>query len=145
MFGAKKSRESDEEVKAFLGSGTEFTGKLLFSGAVRIDGLFNGDILGGSLLISGEGSRIEGNIVVDNVVISGEILGNLVVKNKVEIDAKGKLRGDVSSSVLVVQEGAVFEGNCRMTTGRQTTRPRLVKDEDISAEETGDIFVMPNG
>ena len=118
MFGNNKRKKSDDEVKAFLGSETEFHGKLVFSGFVRIDGSFQGDILGGDMLIAGEGARIEGNILVDNIIISGEVSGNLVVKEKVEIDAKGRFFGDVISSVLVVQEGAVFEGNCRMDRGR---------------------------
>ncbi len=134
MFGTKKSRESDEEVKAFLGSGTQFSGKLLFSGAVRIDGLFTGEILGGNLLISGEGSRIEGDIIVDNIVISGEVTANLTVREKIEIDSNGRLRGDVSAAVLVVQEGAILEGRCRMTSTRSADGPRLVKSESDSEE-----------
>ena len=61
MLGGKKRKTEEDEVKAFLGSGTEFNGKLVFNGSVRVDGNFKGDILGGGILISGEGSRIEGN------------------------------------------------------------------------------------
>ncbi len=120
MFGGKKRKEPEDEVKAFMGSGTEFEGKLVFSGSVRVDGHFKGDILGGGMLISGEGSRIEGNISVDNIVISGDVVGNLEAKDKVEIDSKGRLFGDMVSTVLVIQEGAVFEGNCRMSRTRET-------------------------
>lgn len=116
MLGGKKRNEPDHDVKAFLGNGTEFSGKLVFSGSVRIDGSFKGDIMGGGLLISGEGSRIEGNIMVDNIVISGEVFGNLEAKDKVEIDSKGRLFGDMISGALIIQEGAVFEGNCRMAS-----------------------------
>lgn len=114
MFSGKKGSEPDHDVRAFLGTGTEFDGKLVFNGSVRIDGCFKGDIMGGGLLISGEGSRIEGNITVDNIVISGEVHGNLEAKDKVEIDSRGKLFGDMISGVLVIQAGGVFEGNCRM-------------------------------
>lgn len=120
MFSGKKRSEPDHDVKAFLGNGTEFNGKLVFSGSVRIDGNFKGDIMGGGLLISGDGSRIEGNIMVDNIVISGEVFGNIEAKDKVEIDSRGKLFGDMVSDVLVIHEGAVFEGNCRMADGQRT-------------------------
>jgi len=127
MLGNKKRKEPEDDVKAFMGSGTEFEGKLVFSGSVRVDGHFRGDILGGGMLISGEGSRIEGNISVENIVISGEVFGNLEAKQKVEIDSKGRLFGDVIASVLIIQEGAVFEGNCRMIPRQQedTTEPHL--------------------
>ncbi len=113
---SKKKEAADDDVKAFLGNGTEFSGKLVFSGSVRVDGSFKGDIMGGGVLISGEGSRIEGNITVNSIVISGDVFGNLEAKEKVEIDSRGRLFGDMVSSLLVVQEGAVFEGNCRMAS-----------------------------
>ncbi len=121
MFGGKRHKEPEDEVKAFMGSGTEFEGKLVFSGSVRVDGHFKGDILGGGMLISGEGSRIEGTISVENIVISGDVFGNLEAKDKVEIDSKGRLFGDMVSTVLVIQEGAVFEGNCRMLSKARDT------------------------
>ena len=130
MLGSKKKKEPEEDVKAFMGSGTEFEGKLVFSGSVRVDGHFRGDILGGGMLISGEGSRIEGNINVENIVISGEVFGNLEAKEKVEIDSKGKVFGDMVSSVLVIQEGGVFEGNCRMVPKQRESDAETVLEGD---------------
>ena len=138
MFGIKKNQESTDEVKAFLGSGTEFNGKLVFSGSVRIDGYFKGDVLGGGLLISGEGSRIEGNIVVDNFLISGDVFGKLLVKDRIEIDSKGRLYGDIASSVFIVQEGAIFEGNCRMSSP-QTEKKQNEKSAMDESENKSNI------
>ena len=135
MLGSrsKKKEPSEDDVKAFLGNGTAFSGKLVFTGSVRVDGNFTGDIMGGGVLISGEGSRIEGTITVNSIVISGDVFGNLEAKEKVEIDSRGRLFGDMVSSLLVMQEGAVFEGNCRMasrglTAGQVKEIPN--RDED---------------
>jgi cytoskeletal protein CcmA (bactofilin family) len=110
MVGKKKI----EEVKAFLGKGTEFEGKLLFTGSVRIEGKFKGQVVGGGTLNVGEGARIEGEVFVDNVLIGGEVIGNLEIKKRTEIFSRGNLSGELKTTVLVVHEGALFEGNCQM-------------------------------
>jgi cytoskeletal protein CcmA (bactofilin family) len=110
MMGKKKI----EEVKAFLGKGTEFEGKLLFTGSVRIDGKFKGEIVGGGTLNVGEGARVEADILVDNVLIGGEVYGNLDIKKRSEIFSRGNLNGNLKTVALVIHEGAIFEGHCNM-------------------------------
>lgn len=119
---ANKNKEN--EVKAFLGKGTEFDGKLIFDGSVRIDGDFKGEILGGGTLIVGESANIEANIAVDNLLVSGDVRGSIEIKKKVEIYSTGKLLGNVKTSIFVIQEGAVFEGDCQMINepGKESAR-----------------------
>lgn len=113
MLGLAKKEE--EEVKAFLGKGAEFTGKLMFNGSVRIDGDFKGDIFGNGTLVIGEGAGIEADIHVDNALVSGEVRGKIDVKKSIKIYSTGKLLGDVNTPSFAIEEGAFFEGNCRMT------------------------------
>ena len=114
MLGKKINKE-EEEVRAFLGKGAEFNGKLMFNGSVRIDGDFKGQIYGNGTLVIGEGAELEADIRVDSVMISGEIRGQIDVKKQVRIYSTGKLLGDLNTPVFSVEEGAFFEGNCRMT------------------------------
>jgi cytoskeletal protein CcmA (bactofilin family) len=113
MLGRKKS--DDEEVKAFLGKGAEFTGKLMFNGSVRIDGDFKGNIFGSGTLVIGEGAVIEADIRVDSIMVSGNVLGRIDVKKKIQIYSTGKVTGDLNTPVFSVEEGAFFEGTCHMT------------------------------
>ncbi|MCX5818300.1 MAG: polymer-forming cytoskeletal protein [Deltaproteobacteria bacterium] len=113
MLGKKKS--DDEEVRAFLGKGAEFTGKLMFNGSVRIDGDFKGAIFGSGMLVIGEGAEIEADIRVDAVMISGDVRGQIDVKKKIRIYSTGKVTGDLNTPVFAVEEGAFFEGTCHMT------------------------------
>lgn len=130
MIGKKKI----EEVKAFLGRGTEFEGKLIFTGSVRIDGKFNGEIAGGGTLNIGEGARIEGNIFVDSILISGDVCGNLEIKKRAEIFSPGKLIGSLKTFSLIVHEGAFFEGTCRMKT-----EPLIRAVETVESENKEEI------
>jgi cytoskeletal protein CcmA (bactofilin family) len=108
------SKKKDEEIKAFLGKGAEFTGKLIFSGTVRIDGNFNGEIFGGGTLVVGEGAHVEADINVESVLISGDVRGQIEVKERIEIYPPGKILGNVTTPIFVIKEGAVFEGTSRM-------------------------------
>ncbi|MEA1935389.1 MAG: polymer-forming cytoskeletal protein [Thermodesulfobacteriota bacterium] len=110
------NKNKENEVKAFLGQGTEFDGKLMFGGSVRIDGDFKGEILGGGTLIVGESANIEANIVVDNLLVSGDVRGSIEIKKRVEIFSTGRLLGNVKTTTFVIQEGAVFEGDCQMVS-----------------------------
>ena len=99
---------------AFLGRETEFEGKLTFSGTIRIDGHFRGEILAEGNLLVGEDGIVEANIHISNIVINGEVHGNIIADQRVDIRAPGKVFGDILAPVIVMEEGVLFEGNCRM-------------------------------
>ncbi len=109
-----KKRTDDEEVKAFLGKGADFTGKLMFDGSVRIDGDFKGSIFGSGMLVIGEGAEIEADIRVDAVMVSGEVRGKIDVKKRIRIYSTGKVTGDLNTPAFSVEEGAFFDGTCHM-------------------------------
>ena len=133
MLGKKKS--DDEEVRAFLGKGAEFTGKLMFNGSVRIDGDFKGSIFGNGMLVIGEGAEIEADIRVDAVMISGEVHGQIDVKKQIRIYSTGKVLGDLNTPLFAVEEGAFFEGTCHMT--RNEAEVHTLTLEKTAAGEKG--------
>jgi cytoskeletal protein CcmA (bactofilin family) len=106
-------KKNDDQINAFLGKDTEFEGKLSFTGAVRMDCRFKGEILSGGTLIVGESAVIESDVRVSHMVISGEVRGNIEA-DRVEIRAPGKVIGNIRSPVLVIEEGVIFDGSCQM-------------------------------
>ena len=132
MFGRK--RKEEEEVRAFLGKGAEFTGKLIFNGSVRIDGDFKGDIFGSGSLVIGEGACVEADIHVDSVLVSGEMRGQINVKKLLKIYSTGRMVGDVNAPLFSVEEGAFFEGTCRMTRNEAEVHA-LPLDRSASGEK----------
>jgi cytoskeletal protein CcmA (bactofilin family) len=109
-----EKKKEVEEIKAFLGQGAEFIGKLIFNGSVRIDGNFQGEIFGQGSLVVGEGALVKANIAVKSVYISGDVQGDIEVKEKINIHSKGKFSGDVHTPVFIMEEGAVFDGRSHM-------------------------------
>ena len=101
-------KESSAELNAFLGRGCEYEGKLTFEGTVRIDGRFTGEIFSNDVLIIGQGAEVHAEIDVAVVIVSGNIIGNITARNRVELHAPARMIGNIVSPVLVVEEGVFF-------------------------------------
>jgi cytoskeletal protein CcmA (bactofilin family) len=115
--------KTKDEINAFLGVNTEFEGKLTFTGAVRIDGHFKGEIITEGTLIVGEMAVIESDVHASHIIVNGEIRGDVDAEERMEIHTSGKVTGNIQTPVLVINEGVVFNGNCRME------KPEKIKDK----------------
>ena len=114
-----EKKKDGEEIKAILGKGAEFAGKLIFNGSVRIDGDFQGEINGQGSLVVGEGALVKATIAVKSIYISGEVQGTMTVKDKTHIHATGRVTGDVNTPVFIMEEGAFFDGKSHMSAAGQ--------------------------
>ncbi len=102
------------ELNGFLDRGSSFKGELEFEDTMRIDGKFNGKITSKNELIVGESAHIEGDIHVGRIAISGTVVGKIIADQRVEIHRNGKVYSDVDTPALIIEEGAIFQGNCTM-------------------------------
>ena len=102
------------DLNGFLDRGSAFKGELEFEDTMRIDGKFNGRIHSKNELIVGESAMIEGDIHVGRVAISGTVIGKIVADQRVEIHRNGKVYSDIDTPALIIEEGAIFQGNCVM-------------------------------
>ena len=109
-----------EKINNYLGKDTVFKGRLTFEGIFNLDCNFKGDISAPGTLIVGEKGKIDSNIHVTSIICKGEILGNIIAEERVEILSSGKVYGDIWAPVVVVKKGAIFEGNCLMSELRVT-------------------------
>jgi cytoskeletal protein CcmA (bactofilin family) len=112
--------EADESMTV-LGAGTQFEGLLTFRGRARVDGELTGEIAGHGLLVIGAGARAQARVVVDELVVAGEIEGNVCARKRLELLATGCIRGDVETPRLSIAEGGRLLGRC--TTGAAARPP----------------------
>jgi len=112
-------------MSAFIGKDTAFEGKLTFHGTIRIDGHFKGEISADGSLIVGEGAMIEAIMHLSYISISGEIHGNIIADNRIEIHPAGKVFGDIKAPTVVIDEGGIFEGNCEMQRAKEADASKL--------------------
>ena len=113
-MGRERDGREIGEIKAFLGEGTEFKGVLSFQGTVRIDGRFEGEVVGDELLVVGEQGVVRATVDVGTLVSNGRIEGTIRAKERVELLASSTVIGKISTPCLVVMDGATLNGTCDM-------------------------------
>src|SRR5712691_1630119 len=111
------------DLNALLGKGSQFEGKLLFEGSVRIDGKFSGEIVSTDTLIIGEGAEVKANLQVGTLTCLGDYQGDAKASKSVELKAPAKVRGNITTASIVIERGVFFDGTCKMDTGGATTQP----------------------
>jgi cytoskeletal protein CcmA (bactofilin family) len=120
MFGRKDEGMKKEtaieksDIKAFLGPGSQFEGKLVFDEIVRLDGNFRGEITSRDTLIVGKTADLQAEVTVGTLIISGRLKGNIKAASRVELRAPAVIDGTIDAPVLVVEEGVVFNGTIVM-------------------------------
>jgi cytoskeletal protein CcmA (bactofilin family) len=120
MFGGKATKPPTKpgDLSAFIDEGSEIEGKYRFSGTVMLNGKLSGEIQTQDTLIIGEKGVVNAIVRAGTVIISGEVVGNVNASERVELRGTARVFGDVEAPVIVVEEGVLFEGHCRMSKGK---------------------------
>ena len=133
MWKEKKDmKKNDAEIKAYMGEDTVFNGLLNYSGTVRIDGKFEGQVVTEDTLIIGETGHVMAEISAGTIICMGYVEGNLMASQKIEIHSTSKVVGNIKSPAFHIELGVVFDGTCDMT-GKETKIIPLVKAEETEA------------
>jgi len=99
----------------FVGSGTVVVGEATFKAMLRVDGHLSGRISSTSgTLIVGSNGKVDANIEVAVALIQGTINGDIITTQRLELGRAAKVNGNVQTPSLVIEQGAVFEGSCKM-------------------------------
>ncbi len=103
-------------LSGFVGSGTVVTGEASFKAMMRVDGQLSGRIssTGGTLVI-GTNGRVDANIEVAVATVHGTVNGDIIATQRLELGRSAKVSGNIQTPSLMIEQGAVFEGSCKMT------------------------------
>jgi cytoskeletal protein CcmA (bactofilin family) len=117
-----------------VAAGTVFEGKLRTPASIRIDGKIIGEVTAAQNISVGGTGEVEGNVSAKNVNVGGKIKGIVVAQEKLVLEAKAMVRGDIRAAKLVIDEGATFDGKCMMS--EKIAAPNVVelKPETRQAE-----------
>ena len=122
-----KGRTGD--LNGFLDRGSSFSGELEFEDTMRIDGRFNGKIQSKNELIVGESANIDGEIHVGRIAVSGTVKGKIKADQRIEIHRTGRVFCDIETPTLLIEEGALFQGQCAM--GETQLKPVIVQAKQM--------------
>jgi len=102
-------------LSGFVGGGTVVTGEANFKAMMRVDGHLSGRVSSTSgTLIVGANGKVDANIEVAVAVIHGTINGDIIATQRLELGRAAKVNGNIQTPSLIIEQGAVFEGTCKM-------------------------------
>jgi len=109
------------ETTIYLGKNVHLTGDLHFQGSGRIDGKVEGKVTVKGILILGEEGMVSSEIEGDTVIIGGRVEGKVVGREKVQLIKTSVVDADVTTPCFSIEEGARFNGSCRMPGDQHST------------------------
>jgi cytoskeletal protein CcmA (bactofilin family) len=112
-----KTRENGKDEVTIISTGVFIEGKVTSNGNVRIDGKLNGDISAEGNVTVGEVGEVNGEIKAEVINIGGVVNGTVTAREKLVLEAKSNLKGDLVTKILVIEAGAMFDGKSSMGSG----------------------------
>ncbi|GJQ50140.1 polymer-forming cytoskeletal [Candidatus Kuenenia stuttgartiensis] len=128
----EKNSKSKKEVGmgegniTYLTPDAEFRGTIKFTRTLKIDGKFDGEMLTdeGEVIVGSTGV-VKANVKVKNAIVEGQVDGNIIASERVELRKNAKLMGDLQAKTLVIDEGVIFVGKCSVHPEGFTERPKM--------------------
>lgn len=135
-FSSNRSADSDalvREIKdgrlsGFVGHGTVLAGEMNFQAMLRVDGHLTGRITSenGTLVVGATG-QVEANVMVFAAVINGIVRGDIIAAEKIELGRTAQVIGNIQAPRLVMEDGAILEGNCSMIKVKELFEKRAAE------------------
>ena len=101
-------------ITAFLDEDSEIEGRYTCSGTVVFDAKFSGEITSKDTLIIGERGVVHANVQAVNLVVRGELVGDVSASARVELKSTARVTGNIEAPIVVMEEGAMHDGHCHM-------------------------------
>lgn len=135
MFGRddNKVRVSNAQISTFIGADTTVEGKIITKSSLRIDGTVIGGVIAEGTVVLSQSGQIQGNVMAENIIVSGMVDGNMEIRDKVNIEPTGEVYGDIITRKILVDEESIFQGTCNMNRDKEQEkkRRRTRKEENV--------------
>jgi cytoskeletal protein CcmA (bactofilin family) len=125
-------------VPSVIGEDLIITGNVTAKGEIQVESQIEGDVRGGSLLL-GENSQVIGNVIAEDVVVRGKVVGSIKAL-RVTLQNHCHVEGDVFHQSLAVEQGAFFEGRSRRSENllSELKSDQLASSRNFASPDTAD-------
>ena len=125
-----KFNEPDNTAINLISIGTDITGDIKSNGDIRIDGSLTGNLSTKGKVVIGATGKVKGEIICKNSEVAGIIEGKITVGQLLNLKASSKIHGDIVTSKLSIEPGAVFSGNCKMSDTDTNAGVGIIKEKE---------------
>ncbi|ROT47483.1 bactofilin family protein [Candidatus Cardinium hertigii] len=131
MFNNKAKPLDPVTISNIIGQGSHLEGNISTTGNLRVEGKVTGGIQTKAKVVLSHTAQLQGNIVAQNAEIGGEVKGTIEVIELLVLKSTAVVWGDIIASKLVFEEGAYFDGKCKM--GKKNKESKTVHENATSA------------
>jgi cytoskeletal protein CcmA (bactofilin family) len=133
------TRPARDPIENVIGRSASIHGELSAEGAFRIDGTIEGTVASRSEVVVGETGVVKGDVIGTDVVVAGQILGNVRCTGHLEILAKGKVEGDIVAQSVRIETGGVFRGTSFMGLSGASGADGSSKEKILDSDSVADV------
>lgn len=127
---------TNDSIKTTVADDVEITGTIKCGSNIRIDGKLNGDLSCAGNAAIGNSASIKGNLAVETVSVMGQVSGNIVAKDRIELKSTAVMMGDIRGKRLTVEDGVTFVGRVEVNpSGAPVQRPTQPGEAGHVAED----------
>jgi cytoskeletal protein CcmA (bactofilin family) len=119
-----------------IGNDAYFQGTLTAKGSLRVDGRVDGSIVDAKMVTVGKSGKVKGDISCEVCYVSGEVNGNITALDHIEVLSGARVDGDLRSPKIMLEEGAIFNGNCSMGAAKKAPEPQQAKNTRTEAKQS---------
>jgi len=114
------------DLNTIIGKGSSMEGVIRVENSLRVDGRIKGNVTASDSLVIGKEGEIEGEIIAKNAIIGGKVRGRISASGKVVLESKAVFQGELKTARLMIDDGAVFDGQCSMQQdGKMPFEPKV--------------------
>ena len=121
MLGNRKEKNGNKRATGMnqanlnlIAQGTEIQGDLRTKSELRIEGRIKGHVIAEGKVVVAKGGEIEGEMRAASADIAGHIKGQVLIQDRLLLKSTAHIEGDIRTRKLIVEEGAMFTGQCIM-------------------------------
>jgi cytoskeletal protein CcmA (bactofilin family) len=114
--------------RTFFSAGTKIEGTLELDGEVKLEGQIKGKVSGTGLIIVGEHANLQADVFAPSILVHGVVRGEIHATDRLELHRTARVKGMIQAARIRIDEGAAFEGECRMGSRDALREP--LKSED---------------
>ncbi|HWP95608.1 MAG TPA: polymer-forming cytoskeletal protein [Syntrophomonadaceae bacterium] len=133
----KRKNNSFQNIESLIGEGVIIKGNIASQGSMRVDGYIEGKMETKGDLVVGEKGHIKGELQVENLMLSGKIEGSVLCRQRCLINETGVILGDVSCSILSIEEGGTLQGASKMNRPSALEGPEGDKKDSATSRFKG--------
>jgi cytoskeletal protein CcmA (bactofilin family) len=119
--------------RTFFSAGTHIEGTLELDGEVKLEGQIKGKVTGTGVVTVGEHANLQADVFAPVVIVHGVVRGEMHATDRLELHRTAKVKGSIRAARVRIDEGAIFEGECRMAPkeapAMKTEPPRVAEDK----------------